>query len=375
MVTLAEIVGRHGEAYRQRFGDRLLPSHRRALSDIAACRTATLGGRLFACNRCGHQHFAYHSCNNRSCPKCNGARTSAWLVQRESELLPTPYFHVVFTLPQAWRDVVRSHQKPLLSLLMRAAAQSLLALGADPRYLGGELGLLGVLHTWTRTLVYHPHVHCLVPAGALAGDGTWKPARKNFLLPVRALSRLFRGKFLHGACQLLSREQRPAYSDQKWVVYCKPTLNRTRKVLAYLGRYVHRVAITDRRILKLENGQVTFRWPENATGATRHMTLPAEEFLRRFLQHVLPKGTHKVRYYGLFSPTKRPRLKQLQRLLAEPCLKRESVEVATTPPMERPCPCCATGTLVLVGRLPRCARSPPSYPTPENNQHPTEAGS
>ena len=269
--------------------------------------------------------------------------------------------------------MVRSQQKQLLPLLLRAAAQSLLALGADPRYLGGELGLLCVLHTWTRTLVYHPHVHCLVPAGALSRDGTWKPARKKFLLPVRALSRLFRGKFLHGARQLLPRQQRPAYSDREWVVYATPTLNRTRKVLAYLGRYVHRVAITNRRILNLENGQVTFRWQESTTGTTRFMTLPAEEFLRRFLQHVLPKGTHKVRYYGLLSPARRIRFKRLQLLLAERCPKRESAEVAPTPTVEHPCPHCATGMLVLVGRLPRCARSPP-HQNPDHNQKATGAG-
>jgi hypothetical protein len=358
MVELAEIVGRHGEEYQQHFGERILPSHRRALADIAACRTAKLGGRLFACEECGHQHYAYHSCNNRSCPKCSGARTGRWLVKREAELLPTRYFHVVFTLPEPWREVVRSHQKQLLPLLMRAAAHSLLTMGADPNHLGGELGLLCVLHTWTRTLIYHPHIHCLVPAGALSSDGSWRPARKKFLLPVRALSRLFRGKFLHGARQLLPREERPAYSEQEWVVYCKPTLNRTRKVLAYLGRYVHRVAITNRRILKLENGRVTFRWQVSATGATRTMTLPSEEFLRRFLQHVLPKGMHKVRYYGLLGPTRRARLRQLQLLLAKRSENQESANAVIVPPAEPACPCCATGVLVLVGRI-RRARSPP----------------
>jgi Putative transposase/Transposase zinc-binding domain len=359
MVELAEIVGRHGEDYLARFAGQILPSHRRALSDIAACRTAPMGGRLFVCDACGHQHFAYHSCNNRSCPKCSGVRTGRWLAKREDELLPVPYFHVVFTLSEPWREVVRSHQKQLLPLLMRAAGQSLLMLGADPRYLGGELGVLCVLHTWTRTLVYHPHVHCLVPAGALARDGTWKPARRKFLVPVRALSRLFRGKFLNGARQLLPPEQRPAFSDQEWVVYCKPTLSRTRKVLAYLGRYVHRVAITNRRLLKLENGQVTFRWQNSATGASHCMTLPAGEFLRRFLQHVLPKGTHKVRYYGLLSPGRRLRLKRLQLLLHERGKQQEKPSVVV-PSVEPFCPCCATGTLMLVGRLPRGARAPPT---------------
>ncbi|WP_305047221.1 IS91 family transposase [Geoalkalibacter sp.] len=359
MVELAEIIGRHGEAYRQRFAEGLLPSHRRTLADITACRTPVLGGRLFACNDCGHQHYAYHSCNNRSCPKCSGARSGRWLAQREAELLPIRYFHVVFTLPEPWREVVRSHQKQMLPLLMRAAAQALLTMGADPRYLGGELGLLCVLHTWTRTLIYHPHVHCLVPAGALSADGTWRPARKKFLLPVRALSRLFRGKFLHGVRQLLPRDQRPAYSEQEWVVYCKPTMNRTRKVLTYLGRYVHRVAITNRRILKLENGQVTFRWQERVTGKSRSMTLPAEEFLRRFLQHVLPKGLHKVRYYGWLRPARRVRLKQLQLLLARPERKREQTTNAKTVTAEPACPCCFTGMLVFVGRIQRGARSPP----------------
>lgn len=178
-------------------------------------------------------------------------------------------------------------------------------------------------------------------------------------MPVRALSRLFRGKFLHGASQLIPREERPAYSAQEWVVYCKPTLNRTRKVLAYLGRYVHRVAITNRRILKLENGRVTFRWQESTTGATRIMTLPTEEFLRRFLQHVLPKGTHKVRYYGLLSPARRIQLKRLQLLLAKRHQKRETTDIMTETPAAPVCPCCATGALVFVGRLPSGARSPP----------------
>lgn len=371
MVELAEIVFRHGEDYLARFDGRILPSHRRALSDIAACRTASLGGRLFVCPSCDHQHYAYHSCNNRSCPKCSGARTGRWLARREEELLPVPYFHVVFTLPEPWREVVRSHQKLLLPLLMRAAAQSLLTLGADPRYLGGELGLLCVLHTWTRTLVYHPHVHCLVPAGALARDGTWKPAGKAFLLPVRALSRLFRGKFLYGAGQLLSREKRPAYCDQEWVVYCKPTLRRTRKVLAYLGRYVHRVAITDRRLLTLENGQVTFRWHQSGTGAPRRMTLPVGEFLRRFLQHVLPKGTHKVRYYGFLSPARRLRFKRLQLLLHDRHKSQKTPAVAV-PAIEQRCPCCAVGVLILVGRLPRVTRGPP-FSTQEDRRTRTGA--
>jgi hypothetical protein len=213
----------------------------------------------------------------------------------------------------------------------------------------------------------------MVPAGALSRDGIWKPARKKFLLPVRALSRLFRGKFLYGARQLLPREQRPAYSDREWVVYAKPTFNRTRKVLTYLGRYVHRVAITNRRILKLESGRVTFRWQENATGVTHFMTLAAEEFLRRFLQHVLPKGTHKVRYYGLLSPARRIRFKRLQLLLAERSLKREPADASTTTAAEPVCPCCATGPLVLIGRLPRRARSPPNQ-SPDLNQNATVAG-
>ncbi len=373
MVALAEVLIRHGEAYRHRFGARLLPSHSRALADIVACRTASLGGRVFACRDCGYQHYAYHSCNNRSCPTCSGARTARWLAKREAELLPVPYFHVVFTLPEPWREVVRGHQKALLPLLMRAAAQALLTLGADPRYLGGKLGLMCVLHTWTRTLIYHPHVHCLVPAGVLTGDGTWIAARKKFLLPVRALSSLFRGKFLHGARQLLPREQRPTYSDQQWVVYCKPTLNRTRKVLAYLGRYVHRVAITNRRILKLENDQVSFRWQESATGTPHVMTLSSAEFLRRFLQHVLPKGTNKVRYYGLLSPTHRPRLKRLQLMLAARRQKVQPLQTEITTASDMVCPCCMGGTLELVGRLARRARSPPHQHL-DHDRQPKEGG-
>lgn len=225
MASVAMVVRRFGAAYRARYDAAMLPSHRRALRDLAACRTAALGGHVFQCDQCGAEHYVYHSCRNRSCPTCHGAVTATWLAAREAELLPVPYFHVVFTLPSDLRDIVRSHQRVLLNALMTTAAEALQALGRDPHYVGGTLGILAVLHTWTRALVYHPHVHCLVPAGALAPNAsvqpaTWRPARGHFLVPVRALSVRFRARFLaHLTRALPEVSVPPAVWRKPWVVY------------------------------------------------------------------------------------------------------------------------------------------------------------
>lgn len=359
MPRVADAVRQFGPAYLARHGARVLPSHRRALSDLAACRTAALGGQVHRCDACGHAHYVYHSCRNRSCPTCHGAATAAWLAAREAELLPVPYFHAVFTLPAALRDLVRAQQRVLLPLLMRTAAESLQALAADPRYVGGTIGVLAVLHTWTRALVYHPHVHCLVPGGARdPGDGTWRAARSNFLVPVRALSARFRGRFLTRLQAILPTAVIPAAVwHTPWVVYCKPTVQGSACVLRYLARYVHRIAITDARIVAVDDARVTFSYKDTTKAATprwRTMTLPGDEFLRRFLQHVLPRGVHKVRYYGLWHPAARTGRQALQQRLAPPNAPPTAADGAT-PTVERdhPCPACGHGTLRIVGRLPR----------------------
>ena len=361
MATLAEIVCGHGGEYLELFGDRMPTSHRRALADIAACRTEALGGHLWACDTCGHRHYSYHSCKNRSCPTCHGTQTTRWCEKREQEILPVPHFHVVFTLPDELRDLVRRHQKLLLPLLMRTATEALMTLGADPKHLGGRLAILAVLHTWSRTLVYHPHLHCLVAAGALTADGMWRRARKKFLVPVRALSERFRGRFMKGVRKLLPEASiTGGVWEKPWVVYCKPTLGKTNKVLQYLGRYVHRIAITNRRIESCRDGRVTFRHQDSSTRRWKTMTLPAMEFLRRYLQHVLPRGLHKVRYYGLLSPGNRTLLRRLHLLLARQRQTEKPDNDRSHPASPHCCPVCTRGSMVIIALVLRC-RSPPHW--------------
>jgi hypothetical protein len=371
MPEVADVFRRYGPDYRARFGEDLLPSHRRAMDDIIHCRTEALGGHLLQCNHCGQEHYVYHSCRNRSCPTCHRLETEAWLEERRQELLPVPYFHVVFTVPQELREIIRRHQQDLYDILLRASAQSLIKLAADPHYVGGLIGVLCVLHTWTRTLVYHPHVHCLVPAGGVSTDRTeWRPARTSYLVPVHALSKLFRGLFL-----ALMRQERPdltlpeALWTKGWVVYCKPSVQGPAQVLNYLGRYVHRIALTNSRILSLEDGHVCFRYQDSQDQRWKIMTLPAQEFIRRFLQHVLPRGFHKVRYYGLWSPLHRPLLHQLQLWLPAQALssppessERESPpHIAVSSPLQagQLCPHCGQGLLIVIRLLPRLWRGPP----------------
>jgi hypothetical protein len=371
MLELADIFRRYGAAYLQRFGKAMLPSHRRAVQDIIDCRTEALGGHVFVCDHCGHQQYAYHSCRNRSCPKCHKDDTEAWLEARRKELLPVPYFHVIFTLPQELRHCVRRHQKKLCGILMKAAAQALIKLAADPHYVGGLIGVLAVLQTWTRALVYHPHVHCLVPAGGVCADGqAWVDARVSYLVPVEALSRIFRGLFRELAGKALPDLRLPESVWQtQWVVHCKPALQGTERVLDYLARYVHRVAITNNRILSMDDGKVTFGYKDSRDACWRTMSLPAEEFIRRFLQHVLPSGFHKVRYYGLWSPGNRRLLRQVQLRLAtaQPVRKPDSSQSrlasdqATTERSSHglTCPRCKVGALLWSARIPRRGRGPP----------------
>ena len=362
MTTLATIVAIHSQEYLDKFRERMLPSHKRALEDILACRTEAMGGHLCECAACGHQHYVYCSCKNRSCPTCHGGDTKKWLAKRAAELLPIRYFHLVFTLPSELRDPVRRNQKLLYAVLMRAAADALRKLGLDPKFVGGQLSILSVLHTWTRTLEFHPHVHLLVPAGALDRDGVWRSARKKFLVPVQALSRMFRARFMKLARKALPEVTFPQEVwNKEWVVFSKPSFSRAKKVLQYLGRYVHRIAITNNRILSLQDGTVTFRYQESKSGTWQNMTLAGEEFLRRYLQQVLPQGFHKVRYYGLLSPANRATLKRVQLLLTERSRKKE--EDRSEEPESAPkhlCPCCHTGLMVIISSFPRRARSPAS---------------
>lgn len=366
MLEVADIFRLHGQGYLDAYGDRMPPRHRQAMQDIQACRTEKLGGEVYECQACGKKHYSYHSCFNRSCPKCHGARSEAWLIERQAEILPVPYFHVVFTLPHELHEAIRSHQAEVYSILMKAAAESLLKLAEDPRYVGGQLGILSVLHTWSRTLGYHPHVHCLVPAGGISDDQKWIPARQSYLVPVRALSVIFRAIFrdrLHDRFPDIVVPSR--VWRKKWNVFCKPAIQGTQTILSYLARYVHRVAIANSRILNISKGLVTFSYLDSFTNQSKTMTLKAHEFIRRFLQHVLPKGFHKVRYYGFWSPPHRETLRRLQLILpvAVPICSEQvkSDPVFSLPPSDESlkCPYCHQPALVLCLVIPRPCRSPP----------------
>lgn len=303
MSTLADIVYQYGDAYLEKYSKRMLSSHRRVLRDIAQCRTAALGGHVYHCAACNETHYQYHSCQNRHCPQCQNDRGQQWLDKQQELLLPTPYFMVTFTLPAELRDLVRRNQQTGYNSLFRASAAALQNLAWDPHYVGGQIGMVGVLHTWGRNLSYHPHVHYLVPAGGLAADReSWIKTRHDFLVPVKALSILFRAKFRDTLKETDWFDQIPAQVWHKdWVVHCK-AVGSGLSALKYLAPYIFRVAISNNRILKVTDGKVTFRYRESDTRKWRTSTLIVEEFLRRFLQHVLPKGFVKVRYYGLFSP-------------------------------------------------------------------------
>ena len=367
VIEVADVFRRYGSEYLQKFGEKMLLSHRRAFKDILRCRTPAMGGHVFECDHCGRRQYAYHSCRNRSCPKCHKSDTQAWLQAREKELLPVLYYHVIFMLPHELRAFARRHQQEVYGLLIKCAADSILKLAADPHYVGGLVGVMAVLHTWGSNLSYHLHVHCLVTGGGLSSDGrTWIPARDDYLAPVKALSRLFRKSFLKSINRRFKDIHLPKYIRQKeWVVHSKPAVRGTGTVLNNLARYIHRVAITNSRIISIDNGKVTFRCKGSRGAQTRTMTVSAEEFIRRFLQHVLPAGVHKVRYYGLWSSSNRKQLRKMQQILTQPgndqqVRLEEDIDAEAHPPSEaRPCPHCQRGTLIWIGRLPRQGRAPP----------------
>jgi Putative transposase/Transposase zinc-binding domain len=331
---------------------------------IEQCRTEALGGQVYVCPACGETRYSYHSCRNRHCPKCQNENAQRWLEKQQTLLLPVPYFLLTFTVPAALNEVARSHQRLLYDLLFKTSAAAIQQLAYNPRWLGGQIGMVGVLHTWGRNLAYHPHVHYLVPAGGLTyPEQNWAPARQNFLLPVRALSRVFRGKLQQALCRTDCYPRIPAKVwQQDWVVHCEP-VGSGLNALKYLAPYIFRVALSNNRLLKLEGDRVTFRYRATDTGQEKRCTLSAEEFLHRFLQHVLPTGFVKVRYYGFFAATQRAKLTSLQQQLRQRTASTPSPE--TQPETSLPpslhnilCPHCGQPMLRQRTLLPTLCHSP-----------------
>jgi hypothetical protein len=378
-LEVADIFRQHGESYMQ--SHPLSPRQRRVMRDIQACRTAVLGGHVEACDRCGHQAISYNSCRNRHCPKCQGSARAAWLEARAGELLPVPYFHVVFTLPANLAPLVLQNPVAMYHLLFRSVSATLLEVGANPRRLGARIGFLTVLHTWGQNLMHHPHLHCVVPAGGLSPDGRrWVHGRPRFFLPVRVLSRVFRGKFIdllksafrrdelcfHGELEPLAV---PAAMERllteavrhEWVVYAKPPFGGPAQVLKYLARYTHRIAISNHRLLDMDSGKVRFRWKDYARGSRPGiMTLDATEFIRRFLLHVMPRSFVRIRYYGFMANRHRAEnLEHCRHLLGQPqvCEPADNAGVERSSPRNSDdqravcCPHCRQGKMRLVELL------------------------
>jgi hypothetical protein len=377
-LELADIFRAHQEDFLARWNPVLSREQRRAFRDLRDCRTAVLGGHLHQCDRCGHRVILYNSCRNRHCPKCQATVRAKWLAQRETELLPVPYFHVVFTLPQQIGRLALQNAKQIYTILFRAAASTLLETAADPRLLGASIGFLAVLHTWGQNLHLHPHLHCVVPGGGISPDGSrWVACRKDsFFLPYRVLSDRFRKKFLwqlqqafrHGTLrftgELASLASSAAFealcekaANIEWVVHIKPPFGGPRRVLKYLARYTHRVAISNHRLRSLENGRVTFDWKDYAHGGRKStMTLDAVEFIRRFLLHVLPAGLVRIRQFGfLANRVRKHKLQQCRDLLsaAQPAPTGDPIAIDAKPdaPQWQKCPVCKLGRLILIELL------------------------
>jgi putative transposase/transposase-like zinc-binding protein len=388
-LEVAHILRLYGEAFRQKH--RLCRVQLQAMRAIEDCRTAVLGGHLYRCEQCGCEKNVYNSCRNRHCPKCQNLDKERWLQQRRNELMPVPYFHVVFTLPEELNVLALGNPEVIYDLLFRCASQTLLEVAADAKHLGARLGILAILHTWSQTLVLHPHLHCIVPGGGLSLDGErWVPASERFLLPVRVLAPVFRGKFLAGLKQLYQQGRLSLTGGAEelrdpwvfanlldrlyrkfWWIYSKPPFGGPEPVLKYLARYTHRVALANHRLVRLAADQVTFTYKDYSQGGRRReMTLPAEEFIRRFLLHILPHRFVRIRYYGLFAPRHRDRhLERCRALLgaASPSPASESGEregweavyervTGRDPTL---CEQCGRGHLHLVRKLPALAQRPP----------------
>ncbi len=385
-LEVADILRAAGPAYRAAQAGHLSLRQLKVMSAIEHCRTAALGGHVEACADCGHQRIAYNSCRDRHCPKCQGAAARTWLAEREADLLPVGYFHVVFTLPAEIADVAYQNKAVVYDLLFQAASETMLRIAADPKHLGARIGITAVLHTWGSALTHHPHVHMVVPGGGIAHDGQrWINSRPAFLLPVRVLGKLFRGVFLSrllalydagrlvffgglaplAARRAFLRHLAPART-KRWAVYAKPPFAGPEAVLAYLSRYTHRVAISNRRLLAFDDAGVTFRYKDyRRDGGQRQrvMTLATEEFIRRFLLHVLPRGFHRIRHYGLLASSARK---------ASLARARELLAVAPPPDddppdeprdVRAPCPCCG-GQMIIIEIFARWSqpRGPPRAP-------------
>jgi hypothetical protein len=356
-LELAEVVKRHGQRLTSISGEQ-----RRILRDIVSCRTAALGGHVQTCDHCHHQRVAYNSCRNRHCPRCQGSACARWMADREAELLPVEYFHVVFTLPDEFNAPALGNKRVVYGALFDAAAQTLLEVAGNPKHLGARIGLLAILHTWGQNLSLHPHVHCVVPGGGIGADGTWRSCRAGFFLPVRVLSRVFRGKFIdllrraRAAGKLIGVDDDRAFDRlieaavrHDWVVYAKPPFGSSRQVLKYLSRYTHRIAISNRRLLSIDDHNVVFSFKDYAHGnRPRRMMLDGREFLRRFLMHAVPRGFMRIRHYGLLANRVRAKnLTTCRRLLAAAAFMVPLVTAVE--PM--PCPACGCGHLVAGPRL------------------------
>ena len=393
-LEVADILHRHGAAWRRANAGHASLGQLKVMAAIESCRTAALGGHVERCEDCGHSRIAYNSCRNRHCPKCQAAAAEEWLAAREADLLPVAYFHLVFTLPAEIAPIAYQNKAIVYDLQFRAASQTLLTIAADPRHLGARIGITAVLHTWGSAMTHHPHVHMIATGGGIALDNTrWLGCRPGFFLPVRVLSRLFRRLFLemigqaHDAGRLQFFGDHAALADRaafaahlaplakkNWFVYAKPPFTGPQAVLAYLARYTHRVAIANSRLIALDERGVTFRYKDyrrNGQERYRAMTLDPDEFIRRFLLHVLPKGFHRIRHYGILaSALCKTNIARARELLAQPAPPSQAP--ADDDPCSRheahaerpPCPCCG-GRMIIVETFERGAqpRAPPSPPT------------
>jgi Zn finger protein HypA/HybF involved in hydrogenase expression len=388
-LEVADVFRTHGAAWRKANAGHVSLGQLKVMSAIETCRTAALGGHVERCEDCAYERVAYNSCRNRHCPKCQGAAARQWLAEREAELLPVAYYHVVFTLPAAIGAIAFHNKAAVYDLLFRTAAETLITIAADPKHLGARIGLTAVLHTWGSALTHHPHVHVIVPGGGLSPDGArWIACKAGFFLPVRVLSRLFRRRFLeslvalHETGRLTFFGDLAPLSDQRafdaalaplrrseWVVFAKRPFAGPQAVLAYLSRYTHRVAISNSRLIALDEAGVTFKWKDyriKGCDRLRAITLDAAEFIRRFLLHVLPSGFHRIRHYGLFAGTVRARnIERARQLLAAaqglaPKRDAEADSETETPSSARRCPCCGGRMIIIEAFEGVCpAQSPP----------------
>jgi hypothetical protein len=383
---VADVFREYGDTYRSIWGSSSTAEQRRVFRDIAICRTSALGGHKLKCDHCGHEQNSYNSCRNRHCPKCQAASSAKWFDARKEEIIDVPYFHVVFTIPDSIGQLALQNKREIYNILFRAASETLRTIAMDSKHLGATIGFIAILHTWGQSLHHHPHLHCVVPAGGISPDGQhWVACRDGFFLPVRVLSRMFRGKFLayleeafrqkeicfHGRLADLAqpnawRRWLHGLRSLPWVVYAKPPFGDPRQVIKYLARYTHRVAISNGRLIDIRNGKVSFRWKDYSNGnRQRIMTLDAVEFIRRFLLHVLPKRFVRIRHYGFLANRDRGKhLKQVRQLTNSPADEISSerdvgLHEANNSSL---CPSCKKGSLMIVSTTEPILRSIVAWP-------------